>query len=48
MLSVPWWSDRLSSLGGTLVDVVRGHGIEPGLMATFLVAGLLVWWLMRS
>ena len=47
LLSVRW-SDQLRSLGDALVDVVRGHGFEPGLLATFLVAGLLVWWMMRS
>ena len=47
MLSVPW-SDWLRSLGDALVDVVRSRGIEPGLLATLLVAVLLVWLVMRS
>ena len=43
------WSDRLSSLGDALGDVVRAQGIEGGLLAVFLVvAVLLVWLMMRS
>jgi len=43
------WSDRLSSLGNALGDVVRAQGIEGGLLATFLVITvLLVWLMMRS
>ena len=48
LLSVQW-SDRLSGLGDALGDVVRGQGIEGGLLATFLVvAVLLAWLMMRS
>ena len=43
------WSERLSSLGNALGDVVRAQGIEGGLLATFLVITvLLVWLMMRS
>ena len=38
------WSDRLSSLGDALVEVARGQGIEPGLLATLLVAVPLDGW----
>ena len=48
LLSVRW-SDQLRSLGDAPVDVVRGHGFEDGLLATFLVATVvLVWRMMRS
>ncbi len=40
------WSSRLSAFGEALVDVVPGHGIEGGLLATFLVVALLFAWLM--
>ena len=43
------WSERLSSLGDALGDVVRDQGIEGGLLATFVVvAVLLVWLMVRS
>ncbi len=42
-------SERLSSLGDALGDVVRAQGIEGGLLATFLVvAVVLVWLMIRS
>ena len=40
------WSDRLSSLGDALGDVVRGQGLEGGLLATFFVVAVLLVWLM--
>lgn len=40
------WSDRLSSLGDALVDVVRGQGFDGALLATFLVVAVLLAWLM--
>ena len=43
------WSDRLSGLADALGDVVRGQGIEGGLLATFVVvAVVLVWLMVRS
>ena len=43
------WSDRLSSLGNALGDVVLGQGIEGWLLTTFvMVAVVLVWRMMRS
>ncbi len=42
------WSDRLSALGDAVVDVVRGLGIEPGLLAALLFAVLLVWLVIRN
>ena len=43
------WSSRLSAFGEALVAVVPGHGIEGGLLATFLVvAVVLVWRMVRS
>ena len=40
------WSSRLSALGDALVDVVPRHGIEGGLLATFLVVTVMLVWLM--
>ena len=40
------WSDRVSLLGDTLVDAVRGQGIESGLLATFLAVAVVLVWLM--
>ena len=40
------WSDQLSQSRDALVDVVRGQGIEGGLLASFLVVAVLLTWLM--